>query len=77
MPIYEYVCRKCGSKFEQLRPMSQSEEEAACPKCGQPSERAISRFSCLAKDDTGYTAPIGGGSCSGCSSSSCGTCGAG
>ena len=67
----------CRSKFEMLRPMSQSEEKAACPQCGQPSGRAISRFSCLAKDDTGYTAPIGGSSCGGCNSSSCGSCGSG
>jgi putative FmdB family regulatory protein len=77
MPIYEYVCRKCGSKFELLRPMSQSEETGVCPTCGRPAERAISRFSCQAKDSTGFTAPVVGGSCSGCSSSSCGTCGAG
>jgi len=76
MPIYEYICPKCSSKFELMRPMSQSDEKAACPKCGKPAPRAISRFSCLVKDDTGYTAPIGGGSCGGCSSTSCGTCGA-
>jgi putative FmdB family regulatory protein len=75
MPIYEYICHDCGSKFEMLRPMSQSEEKATCPKCGKPSGRALSRFACMAKDDTGFTAPIGGGSCSGCSSSSCSSCG--
>jgi putative FmdB family regulatory protein len=77
MPIYEYVCGDCGSKFELLRPMSQSEEEGACPKCGKQSKRAISRFSCLAKDDTGFTESVGGNSCGGCSSSSCGSCGSG
>jgi len=77
MPIYEYTCPNCKTTFELMRPMSQSDEKAACPKCSKPAQRAISRFSCLAKDDTGYTAPIGGSSCSGCSSSSCGTCGAG
>ena len=75
MPIYEYICPACQSRFEQMRPMSQSEEEAACPKCGKPAGRAISRFACLARDETGYTAPIGGSSCGGCSSSSCSTCG--
>jgi putative FmdB family regulatory protein len=77
MPIYEYACPSCKSKFELMRPMSQSEEKAACPKCGKPAARAISRFSCLAKDDTGYTAPLGGGGCGGCSSSSCSSCGSG
>jgi len=55
--------------------MSQAGEKAACPRCGKASERALSRFACLAKDDTGYTAPVGGSSCGSCSSSSCSTCG--
>ncbi len=77
MPIYEYVCCGCKSKFELLLPMSQSEKEAICPTCGKQSNRVISRFSCLAKDNTGFTAPVGGSSCGGCSSSSCGSCGTG
>jgi hypothetical protein len=35
MPIYE---------FEQMRPMSQSSEPAACPTCGSPSEKLPSVF---------------------------------
>ena len=77
MPIYEYNCPTCQTKFEMLRPISQSDEKAECPTCGKLSVRAISRFSCLAKDDTGFTAPIGGSSCSGCHSASCSSCGAG
>ncbi|MCL2679094.1 MAG: zinc ribbon domain-containing protein [Dehalococcoidia bacterium] len=77
MPIYEYVCPDCKTKFEQMRPMSQSDASADCIKCGVSSPRTLSRFACLAKDDTGYTAPLGGGGCSGCTSGSCGSCGAG
>ncbi len=75
MPIYEYRCPACKASFEQLRPMSQAEEKAVCPKCGKPAEKAISRFACLAKDGTGVTTPIGGSSCGGCSGGSCSTCG--
>jgi putative FmdB family regulatory protein len=31
MPIYEYKCRKCGYKFEEL---VFEEREIKCPKCG-------------------------------------------
>ena len=75
MPIYEYHCPSCKSTFELLRPMSQSGEQASCPKCGKPAEKTVSRFACLAKDDTGYTAPLGGPSCGGCSGGSCSSCG--
>ncbi|MCL2706717.1 MAG: zinc ribbon domain-containing protein [Dehalococcoidia bacterium] len=77
MPIYEYNCPVCHLKFDMLRRMSQSDEKADCPKCGHQSGRAVSLFSCFAKDDAGFTAPVGGNSCSGCQSSSCDSCGAG
>ncbi len=75
MPIYEFHCPSCQERFELMRPMSQASEKGGCPKCGQLAPRAISRFACLAKDDTGYTAPLGGSSCGSCTSSSCSTCG--
>jgi len=75
MPIYEFLCQACQERFELMRPMSQASEKGACPKCAQLVPRAISRFACLAKDDAGYTAPLGGSACGSCTSSSCGTCG--
>ncbi len=32
MPIYEYVCKTCGSAFEQL---IRGTEQAQCPSCGK------------------------------------------
>jgi len=32
MPIYEYVCRDCGHRFEWL---VRSGEKPACPSCGR------------------------------------------
>lgn len=44
MPIYEYVCQKCGTKFERI--VKNSEEKVKCEKCGDAKvERALSRFS--------------------------------
>jgi putative FmdB family regulatory protein len=71
MPIYEFVCRKCGRRFECLVSLGK-EKEAACPACGAvEAEKRLSAFG------------IGGGSsrlkasssgCASCSGKSCSTC---
>lgn len=33
MPIYEYVCRKCGEQFDAVQP-----NPAPCPPCPQCGE---------------------------------------
>lgn len=33
MPIYEYKCADCGSKYEQIRRMSEADNGLECPKC--------------------------------------------
>jgi putative FmdB family regulatory protein len=79
MPIYEYTCPKCHIRFEQMRSMSMSEEDADCPKCKVRSGRAISKFVSRAGSDMSMLdhMPSGGGgnSCGGCTSSNCSTCG--
>lgn len=75
MPLYEYVCPECKSKFELLRQMSQVGEEALCPHCGSKAEKILSSFACLSRDESGATSPVGGSSCSSCSTNSCGSCG--
>lgn len=40
MPIYDYHCLQCGA-FTTLRKMSESDLAAACPSCGDASERMI------------------------------------
>jgi putative FmdB family regulatory protein len=44
MAVYEYLCPKCRKQFELMRPMSESEKPAKCPKCGAKAERLISSF---------------------------------
>ena len=40
MPIYEYVCRACGNRFDLL---VRGKETAACPSCAsQDLERLLS-----------------------------------
>ena len=34
MPIYEYRCEDCGSKFEKLVRRAEA-DQVACPSCGQ------------------------------------------
>lgn len=42
MPIYEYECRQCGHRFEQLLLPSTT---PACPSCsGQDLERLVSLY---------------------------------
>lgn len=44
MPIFEYHCFECGSRFENLV-LGKSETEALCVQCGGKSvERVFSTF---------------------------------
>jgi putative FmdB family regulatory protein len=76
MPIYEYLCPECDARFEELRPLSQVERPALCPRCHRPARRKMSAFACFSTSESGVprTLPGTGGSCSGCSSGNCGTC---
>ena len=77
MPIYEYACSDCGLKFELLRPFSQAAEQASCPGCHQAAERKLSIFASFSKNGAGESTPLAGmgSSCTGCSATSCSTCG--
>ncbi len=34
MPIYEYVCQKCGHEFERIVSFSENGKTFQCPACG-------------------------------------------
>jgi putative FmdB family regulatory protein len=75
MPLYEYYCPRCETRFELLRPMSRSDRSATCPNGHEGAQRVVSVFSAVSKGAGGETASIGGGSsCDTCTSSSCSTC---
>lgn len=76
MPIYEYFCLKCESKFELLRPISQAEEGAECPDCQGQAQRAISAFACRTASADGAVSSVAGtgSACGSCSSTACSSC---
>ena len=45
MPIYEYRCQDCGTKFEKLVRRSSDVPELECPSCGKKHlEQELSTF---------------------------------
>jgi putative FmdB family regulatory protein len=42
MAVYEYLCPKCRKEFELMRPMSEGDKPASCPKCGSKALKLIS-----------------------------------
>jgi putative FmdB family regulatory protein len=45
MPVYEYICKECGFKFELARHFYDSDEDLACPICGKKAlEKQFSTF---------------------------------
>ncbi len=76
MPIFEYRCSECNSKFEVLHKSYASEEEIICPNCKSNKNKKLmssfsssvnggSDFSGSSDDSPSYT---GGG----CASGMCG-----
>ncbi len=59
MPVYEYICKECGSRVEMLRHFYDSDEHLACPVCGKEAlKRQLSAFnaggySCSASEYSG------------------------
>lgn len=42
MPIYEYACRSCGNRLEEMQPMGAG-PPGSCPECGGELRRAYGR----------------------------------
>jgi len=74
MPLYEYKCFDCETRFDALRAMSNADASIACPKCdSENTRRMISLFSAIGSE--GVIAGAGA-SCGSCApSASCATCG--
>lgn len=70
MAVYEYLCKDCGTTFEQQRAMADAEGEVRCPSGHDQVRR---RFSVYAMSASGPGAPApasmpsgaGGGCCGG------------
>ena len=44
MPIYEYFCINCKTEFELVRPFSEADKGAVCPKCHSAARKLVSSF---------------------------------
>ena len=75
MPIYEYLCDDCGTKFEALRSFSRADDAIACESCqSDRTHRTVS----AAFAHSGGRVVAGSASSSGCAScpgGSCSSCG--
>jgi putative FmdB family regulatory protein len=61
MPIYEYKCDTCETKFEKLVRRQAEELDLACPSCG---ERHLSQqYSTFAPKVGGHSEPAAAPSC--------------
>jgi putative FmdB family regulatory protein len=61
MPISEWVCKKCGARFELLT-LGGAKEEPICEECGSEDvDKLLSRFASTGTGDGG--APSTGGGC--------------
>jgi putative FmdB family regulatory protein len=40
MPLYEYLCKKCGHRFEKIRKFS-DKQLRKCPECGGVIEQTV------------------------------------
>ncbi len=67
MPLYEYECPDCRSKFEKLVRSMTAANDVVCPTCGRPAKRLISVFASIggslasAGASAASCAPTGGG----------------
>jgi len=73
MPLYEYACLDCRTKFDALRSIKDADAPIACPHCeGLQTSRLLSLFN--AHSD-GRTITQSAPACSSCSTHACSTCG--
>jgi putative FmdB family regulatory protein len=73
MPIYEYICKDCGNRFEILRSIKDADAMIPCKSCqSNQTQRALSVF--FAQSGTKIIAGGNTSSCAGCSSGSCSSC---
>lgn len=71
MPIYEFLCKKCGNQFEVLVSIG-GEKGVTCKNCGDGNiEKLISSFGIGGSSNKLKSASD---SCTTCSATSCNTC---
>ena len=60
MPIYTYICKDCGEKFDLLIGVTSKKTELKCKKCGSKKiEKTLSSFSVGNSGSSGSSCPSG------------------
>jgi putative FmdB family regulatory protein len=79
MPIFEYICKSCSTKFEILHKSSKNQDSIVCPDCkSNDIKKLLSVFSAGKSANSDFSGGCSGGSCGmpsyggGCSSGMCG-----
>lgn len=58
MPIYEYACEKCNTKFEKLVRTMSDDHKIPCPSCGSTkTSRQLSTFAVASESPTRSAPP--------------------
>ncbi len=72
MPLYEYYCADCRTKFEAIRPMTKADDTIQCKNCeSNHTSRMLSLFAAHTNTEGGsassqnFTGGHGGGGCCG------------
>ncbi len=72
MPLYEYVCNDCETRFEALRPARRMDDQADCPRGHVSAHRVLSTFATMTRDEYADPEPSAGGGCGGgCTNCAC------
>ena len=72
MPLYEYVCNDCETRFQVLRPVSRMDDGADCPRGHVSARRVLSAFATMTRDEYADAEPAAGGGCGGgCTNCTC------
>ncbi len=77
MPVYEYLCRTCNTRYDKLRPARDADAPVMCPTCSeQNSVRTLSTFAVhgSSRSETRSSMSESGSGCSG-SCAGCSGCG--
>ena len=75
MPLYEYVCQECGTRFDALRAIKDADQPIPCKLCQSThTTRKLSVF--FAQSGGKVVAGTSGGdSCGSCAGGNCSHCG--
>lgn len=64
MPIYEYTCNNCKTKFEILHKSTSKVDELICPNCNSTNiKKMLSVFSASTNSSNNYNSYCSDGNC--------------